>query len=379
MNILIAPDSYKESLTALEVGKTMKQAFQQEMPEGTVEIIPMADGGEGTLQALTFATDGKRIPIDVTGPLGEQIKTEYGVLGDGKTVVIEVANIAGLPLVPAHKRDPLNTTTYGIGEAILQAVDDGYRNFIIGLGGSATNDGGLGMLQALGVTFHDKNGHQVDSNGSGVSKVNKVDFATIHPALNDCHFKIASDVDNPLCGKRGASAVFGPQKGASEKQIATLDHALKQYADVIEEHLSESFQHSAGAGAAGGLGFAFLLLQGNLVSGSEIVAEASGLVDKIRQADWVITGEGQSDYQTLYGKVPVFIAKTARECGTKTILLSGSLGEGYEQLYDYFTSCFSISTGPMSLDECMENAQKLLFNQTRNVAKLLKTLKTEGG
>ncbi|WP_377887539.1 glycerate kinase [Alkalihalobacillus sp. R86527] len=372
MNILIAPDSYKGSLTALEVGTTMKEAFEKEMPEATVDVIPMADGGEGTLRTLTFATNGKQIPIEVTGPLGTPITSEYGVLGDGKTVVIEVANIAGLPLVPTSKRDPLNTTSFGIGEAILQAIDDGFKDFIIGLGGSATNDGGLGMLQALGVTFHDSEGQAVSPYGSDVERVQKVDFTTIHPSVNECHFKIASDVDNPLCGELGASAIFGPQKGATEEKITTLDKALKHYADVIEDHLCESYQHKEGSGAAGGLGFAFLLLKGDLMSGSEIVAKTTGLIDKIRQADWVITGEGQSDYQTLYGKVPAFIAKSASENGVRTILLSGSLGKGYEQLYDYFTSCFSITAGPISLDDCIENAQTLLFNQTRNIARLLK-------
>lgn len=371
MNIVIAPDSYKGSLSALEVGTTIKEAFLQEMPDADIEVIPMADGGEGTLETLVFATNGKRIHIEVAGPLGAPVASEYGVLGDGKTVVIEMANIAGLPMVPAHQRNPMYTTTFGIGEAILKAAKSGYQDFIIGLGGSATNDGGLGMLQALGATFLDENGHSVQPFGSALFNVKKVDFSTMNSIVNECHFRIASDVDNPLCGERGASAVFGPQKGATEKQVVEFDQALKNYADLIESDHGVKLQNTPGAGAAGGLGFAFLLIGGELQSGSEIVAEATNLVEKIKHSNWVITGEGQSDYQTLYGKVPSFIAKTSKKFGKPTILISGGLGKGYEQLYDYFVSCSSITAGPITLEDCMENARELLFNQARNIARLI--------
>jgi glycerate 2-kinase len=375
MNIVIAPDSYKGSLSALEVGKTIKKAFLKEIPDATIDVIPMADGGEGTLETLVYSTNGKRIQINVTGPLGDPIESEYGVLGDGKTVVIEVAKIAGLPMIPPEKRNPMKTTTFGIGEAILRAANSGYRNFIIGLGGSATNDGGLGMLKALGVTFLDEDGNVVKPIGSSLLRVQSVDFSTINAIVKECHFRIASDVDNPLCGEQGATAVFGPQKGATPKQVEELDQALKNYANLIESDLGKQYQNMPGAGAAGGLGYSFLLIGGEIISGAEIVAEATGLVEKIKCANWVITGEGQSDYQTLYGKVPSFIAKTANKYKIPTILLSGGLGQGYEQLYDYFVSCHSITAGPISLEDCMENARELLFYQSRNIARLIQAKK----
>lgn len=375
MNIVIAPDSYKGSLSALEVGKTIKKAFLKEIPDATIDVIPMADGGEGTLETLVYSTNGKRIQINVTGPLGDPIESEYGVLGDGKTVVIEVAKIAGLPMISPEKRNPMKTTTFGIGEAILRAANSGYRNFIIGLGGSATNDGGLGMLKALGVTFLDEDGNVVKPIGSSLLRVQSVDFSTINAIVKECHFRIASDVDNPLCGEQGATAVFGPQKGATPKQVEELDQALKNYANLIESDLGKQYQNMPGAGAAGGLGYSFLLIGGEIISGAEIVAEATGLVEKIKCANWVITGEGQSDYQTLYGKVPSFIAKTANKYKIPTILLSGGLGQGYEQLYDYFVSCHSITAGPISLEDCMENARELLFYQSRNIARLIQAKK----
>jgi glycerate kinase len=372
MNIVIAPDSYKGSLTAVEVGTIIQKAFLSEFPHANIEVVPMADGGEGTLDAFMYAIGGERFSVEVTGPLGSKIATEYGVLEDGKTVVIEMAKIAGLPMVPPEKRDPYKTTSYGIGEIIIHAMEKGYRQFIIGLGGSATNDGGLGMLQALGVTFIDGNGETVKPFGEFVKKVAKVDFSSLHPLVKECQFQIASDVDNPLCGERGASHVFGPQKGATPHQVFELDKALDHYANVIEKEIGKSYKNVKGAGAAGGLGYAFLLLGGKMMSGSRIVAEVTQLEEKIKQADWVITGEGQSDFQTLYGKVPSYVAAISRQYGAKPILISGSLGTGYEQLYEQFVSCYSIASGPMSLEQCIKQAKELLFTQAKNVARLIK-------
>lgn len=374
MNIVIAPDSFKGSLSALDAGTAMKEGVLTEIPNANISVIPMADGGEGTLETLVYATKGKRIQVEATGPLGERIETEYGILGDGKTVVIETANIAGLPMVAVKDRNPMDTTTFGLGEVILKAIEDGFQSFIIGLGGSATNDGGVGMLQALGATFLDENGTTLKPIGSSLAKVKTVDFTTLNSRLKDCHFKIASDVDNPLCGPRGASYVFAPQKGATEKQVDELDRALLNYATIIEQTEQKQLQNVTGAGAAGGLGFAFLLLGGEIISGSEIVANATKLTEKIEEADWVFTGEGQSDYQTLYGKAPSYIAKIAKKSKKRSILISGSLGVGYEQLYEYFLSCHSITTGPMTLDECMQNAKQLLFHKTRDVSRLLKEM-----
>lgn len=333
----------------------------------------MADGGEGTLETLLFSTKGKRFQTEVTGPLGEKVVTEYGVFGEEDIVIIEMAKVSGLPMVPVDKRNPLKTTTFGIGEVIQEALQKGYRKFIVGLGGSATNDGGLGMLQALGVTFLDQNGQIVTPFGSSVKDVVKVDFSTINKLVSECSFQIASDVENPLCGPNGASAVFGPQKGATEEMVKLLDTALANYGQIVEEHLNTQFMDEKGAGAAGGLGFAFLTIGGEMVSGAKLIGDAAGLTAKIKEADLVITGEGQSDFQTLFGKVPGYIGKVAVENQVKAFLLSGGLGKGYEELYRYFVSCESIVTGPMSLEECIEKADKLLFEKAINIARVIKT------
>lgn len=372
MKILVAPDSYKGSLSALQVGTIIKDAFSRELPDLDVEIIPMADGGEGTLETLVFATKGNRIKVQARGPLQQSIETEFGVLGDGKTAVIEVAAISGLPMVPLQERNPKHTTTYGIGEVILHAMEEGYREFIVGLGGSSTNDGGMGMLQALGATFFNEEGETLPPVGESIFHVKRVDLSLLHPLLKECKFTIANDVTNPLCGKNGASYVFGPQKGIENDKLEEFDCAMKQYALLVENQLGMELKHIDGAGAAGGLGFAFLLLNGIMKSGSRIVAEVTKLSHSIKNSDFVITGEGQSDFQTLFGKVPIYIANLANEEGVKTILLSGSLGEGYEQLRDYFMSCHSITVGPISLEECMNNAEQLLYNQARNIALFMK-------
>jgi glycerate 2-kinase len=374
MKIVVAPDSFKGSLTALQVGKIIQKVLVKEIPDVQVEMNPMADGGEGTLETLMFATKGKRFKVSTSGPLMEHVATEYGVLGDGKTAVIEIAAISGLPMVPIDKRNPLITSTYGIGEVLLKAAKDGYRDFIVCLGGSSTNDGGLGMLQALGVQFLEENNKEVPPVGGSIFNVKKVDFTTLNPIIQGCRFRIASDVDSPLCGKNGATYIFGPQKGVRREHLEEYDHAMGRYASLIEAHLDINVQNIPGAGAAGGLGFAFLLLDATIESGSKIVADATNLKSKMKEADFAITGEGQSDYQTLFGKVPSFVVKLANEAGIKTILLSGSLGKGYEDLYDHFMSCHSIATGPMDLEECMKNAEALLANEARNIAVFLKEI-----
>ncbi|MBU7591118.1 glycerate kinase [Metabacillus halosaccharovorans] len=377
MKLVVAPDSFKGSLSALQVSKIIEEVLVKEIPEVQIEMNPMADGGEGTLETLLFATDGKRIQTSSLGPLMEDVITEYGVLGDGKTVVIEIAAISGLPMVPINKRNPLNTSTYGIGDVIIQAAVDGYRDFIVCLGGSSTNDGGLGMLQALGVRFLDEDNNNVPPIGKSIYKVKKVDFTTLNPIIHDCSFTIASDVNNPLCNKNGATYVFGPQKGLKNEDLEEYDQAMQRYARLVEGHLGINVQERPGAGAAGGLGFAFLLLNSKIESGSRIIADATNLRQRMQDADFVITGEGQSDFQTLFGKVPSFVAKLAKEADIKTILLSGSLGKGYKELYDHFMSCHSITTGPMSLEGCMENAETLLANETRNIAGYLKVINSE--
>ena len=370
MKIIIAPDSFKGSLTSLQAGTIMNDAFVKVFPNEEIKVLPMADGGEGTLDTLLFATKGKRLQKEVTGPTGEKVDIEYGLLGDGKTVLIEMARVSGLTMVEEKKRNPMNTTTFGIGEVILDGIEKGYRKFLIGLGGSATNDGGLGMLQALGVSFLNEKGVEVTPYGSSLFDVKKVDFNTMNPLVNECEFEIASDVDNPLCGRYGATAVFGPQKGADEQMVHLLDDALNKYSSLVEEHLGMQWKDMKGAGAAGGLGFAFLSIGGKIVSGAKLVAEAVNLHEELIDADLVITGEGQSDFQTLYGKIPGYIGKLAFEKNVPAMLISGSLGDGYEKLYDYFLSCDSIATGPMSLEHCIKHADTLLYKKSYNLARI---------
>ncbi|GAB3526612.1 glycerate kinase [Pontibacter brevis] len=372
MKVVVAPDSYKGSLPAKEVGLIIKEAFELEIPEAEVVTVPMADGGEGTLDALIFATKGKKIVTTATGPLGKQVATSYGILGNGKTAVIEMAQVAGLPMVPGDKRNPELTTTFGVGELMVAALEKGIRSFIIGLGGSATNDGGLGMLQALGAAFLDQEGKEVKPVGASLQEITSVDFTNLHPKLKGSRIRVASDVENPLCGERGASSTFGPQKGATEEQVKALDEGMRKYAGLVETQLHLKLQDTPGAGAAGGLGFGLLALGAEIISGSQVIAEASGLENQIKEADWVITGEGQSDFQTLYGKAPFFVANLAKKHGVGTILLSGGLGKGHEQLLEHFVSCHSIVNAPMPLEQAIVNAQPLLLSCARNIARLLK-------
>ncbi|NRF95898.1 glycerate kinase [Paenibacillus frigoriresistens] len=377
MHIVVAPDSYKGCLAASQVAFTIKNAWETVFPEAKIEMIPMADGGEGTIDALLFASRGIKVETCVTGPLMQQVVTQYGVLEDIATVVIEIAQVAGLLMVPEHQRNPMMTTSYGVGELLLQAMDQGYRRFIIGLGGSATNEGGLGMLKALGGIFLDSNGQNVSPIGASLKDIHTVNLSKLDARIRECTIIVASDVENTLCGPRGATFIFGPQKGAIKEQILELDASLCSYAQLIESEMGLQLKDLPGAGAAGGLGFALLMLGAQMNSGARVVMEAAGLADQIKNADWVITGEGQSDYQTLYGKLPFHVAKLAKEHKAKAILISGGLGEGYERLYDYFVSCHSITLGPISLNESMLNAEKLLFQTAMNVARLVDAAHSE--
>jgi glycerate kinase len=370
MRIIIAPDSFKECLSAREVALSLKKGVESEIPSAKVDVFPMADGGEGTIDALVYSTIGRKVEVRATGSLGEETNSCYGVLGDNQTVIIEVASIAGLQMI--SERNPMITTSYGMGELINHALGEGYRKFLFGLGGSATNDGGIGMLQALGAVFLDQKGDHVPPNGGALEKIHSINFSDINPLLAECEFIVASDVENVLCGLKGASYVFGPQKGAKKDEVVKLDLGLKHYAILCEKALGKSLQNIPGAGAAGGLGFAFLILGAKIQSGAQIVAQAIGLEQQIKSADWVITGEGQSDFQSVYGKVPIYVAKIAKQYNVKSLLISGALGSGYEQLYDYFISCQSITNGPISLQDSMENARQLLFDSSRDLARLIK-------
>lgn len=366
MNIVIAPDSFKGSLTSIQASQIIKSSILDLDNEYyNVVMMPMADGGEGTLQTLLASTNGEIIPITCTGPLGEKNDTTYAIV-NGNTAIIESASISGLMQVPSHKRNPDFTTSYGMGEVMIDAMNRGCTAFVIGLGGSAINDGGLGMLQALGMKAFDVSGKEVGIFGKDLHKVKSINLANLDTRLSKVTIKVACDVDNPLCGPEGASAIYGPQKGATKEQIDQYDLSLNNLGVLMESEISRPLKDVPGAGAAGGLGFAFLTLGAHLLSGAKLLAETMKLEEAIKNADLVITGEGQSDRQTLYGKAPGYIARLSKKYKVPVVLISGSLKD-HDQLLHSFTGCFSIVDRPLTLKDSMEQANILLYNQTRQI------------
>lgn len=324
MKVVIAIDSFKGSLTSLEAGNSAAAGVRRVFPDAECIVRPLADGGEGTVDALVAACEGKKIEISVTGPLGEPVLCQYGLIEKTKTAIIEMSGAAGITLVPASKRNPLFTTTYGVGEVIRDAIEKGCSHFIIGIGGSATNDGGAGMLQALGFSLLDKNGTPIRSGALGLKDLASINDKNALPKLKDCTFRIACDVTNPLCGEKGCSAVFGPQKGGNKPMIQEMDQWLARYAALAAEKYPAADPSYPGAGAAGGLGFAFLtFLHGKLESGIQIVLDETRLADYVKDADLVITGEGRLDGQTVFGKAPIGVAKTAKQYGKPVLAFSG--------------------------------------------------------
>ncbi|WP_434564806.1 glycerate kinase [Thermoanaerobacterium thermosaccharolyticum] len=370
MKILVAPDSFKGSLSSKEVLKAISEGIRRAI-DAEIAGLPIADGGEGTVDALITSLGGKIIDVDVLGPLGNVVKGYFGVLNDG-TAVIEMAASSGLNLVPNDMRNPLITTTYGVGQLIKEALDKGCRKFIIGLGGSATNDGGAGMIQALGVKLLDEDGKDIPYGGGNLHKLKKVDTSSIDKRVYESSFIVASDVTNPLCGEYGASAVYGPQKGATPEMVEILDDNLRHYASVVKETLGKDFLDVPGAGATGGLGFSLMaFLNAKIRSGIDIVMEASNIDKKIKSCDIVITGEGNTDFQTAYGKAPAGIARIAKKYGKPVVILSGGLGKNYKDLYDIgVTSMFSIVDRPMTLQEAMINAKKLIADRTEDIIRI---------
>jgi len=372
MKIVIAPDSFKGSLSALEVAKSIQKGILNVDENIESVIVPMADGGEGTVQSLIDASGGKIIELTVHDPLFREINSFYGIMGDGETAVIEMAAASGLPLLNPEERNPLFTTTYGTGELIKDALNRGCRKFIIGLGGSATNDGGCGMAQALGVKFLDNNGNEVGMGGNELSEISSIDLSGIDQRIKNVSFLAACDVDNPLCGPKGASAVYGPQKGASEKDVIALDNGLNHFAQIVKQQLQLDIKDVPGSGAAGGLGAGVLIfLNARLERGITIVTRTTQLAEKMENADLVITGEGRIDFQTAFGKTPFGVAQIAKEHDIPLIALAGSLGEGYQSLYEQgFDGIFSIIDQPMSLQEAIDQAAELLENAAENVVRL---------
>ncbi|STZ76393.1 glycerate kinase [Bergeriella denitrificans] len=374
MKILIAPDSYKESLSALQVAQLVEQGFKTVFPEAEYVKVPVADGGEGTVDTMIEATGGRKIECMVTGALGTPQPAFWGLSGDGKTAFIEIASACGLEQVPSEKRNPLVTTTYGVGELILNALDEGVRHFIIGLGGSATNDGGAGMLQALGARLSDGLGNNLRYGGGALADLSAIDVGGLDGRLKDCRFDVACDVTNPLVGESGASHIFGPQKGATPEMVLQLDSALNHYADMVRRDLGIEVKELPGAGAAGGLGAAFAgVLGGSLQSGIGIITRLLDLETKMQGADLVITGEGRIDRQSINGKVPVGVAAIAKKYGIPVIGIAGSLGQGVEVVNDYgIDAVFSILNKCCTFPEAAAEAAENLELAARNIAKLLK-------
>ncbi|PVZ79322.1 glycerate kinase [Serratia sp. S1B] len=370
MKIVIAPDSFKESLSAMDVANAIEQGFKEIYPQAEYIKLPMADGGEGTVESMVAATGGKRVELPVTGPLGQPVEAFYGWLGDGKTAVIEMAAASGLHLVANEQRNPCLTTTFGTGELILAALDQGARNIILGIGGSATNDGGAGMMQALGARLLDKQGNELARGGAALSQIAKIDLSHLDSRLAEIDLRVACDVDNPLCGPKGASAVFGPQKGATPDRVIELDAALKLWGEHIEQTTGREVINLPGAGAAGGMGAALSgLLLGRLEPGISIVTDALNLAGAVQGADLVITGEGRIDSQTVRGKTPMGVAKVAQRFSVPTIALAGGMTKDYAVVHEHgLDAVFSVVNRIVTLPEAMCEADENLRVTARNVA-----------
>ncbi|HUT37652.1 MAG TPA: glycerate kinase [Planctomycetota bacterium] len=375
MKIVIAPDSFKECLAAEAVAEAMARGVRVAAPGAEVVCVPMADGGEGTVRALVAATGGRLRQARVTGPLGEPVEAEFGLLGDGTAGVIEMAAASGLPLVPLERRDPTKTTTWGTGELIAAALGLGAERLILGIGGSATVDGGAGMAQALGARLLDAAGKPIGWGGGELARLARIDVSGIVPRLAGVACDVACDVTNPLAGPRGAAAVYGPQKGATPAMVKQLDANLAHLAAVVRRDLGVDVCDVPGAGAAGGLGAGLMaFLHARLRPGVELVIQAVRLQEKLAGADLVLVGEGQMDEQTAYGKVPVGVSRLARRLGIPAVAIVGSLGQGFEAVHDEgITACFSILDPPMTLQEAIGRAPELLASAAEEVVRLFMT------
>ena len=375
MKIVIAPDSFKGSLTALQAAEAIEAGLHRVFPDAAIEKIPMADGGEGTVQSLVDATGGQILTAQVPDPLGNSINAQYGVLGDGVTAVIEMAAASGLTLVPLDKRDPRVTTTYGTGELIRVALANGCRKLIIGIGGSATNDGGAGMAQALGAKLLTASGEQIEPGGGSLATLNSIDLSELDPSIAETETVVACDVNNPLTGKQGASHVYGPQKGATPEMIRVLDANLAHFDKIVQRDLSKSVGNVPGAGAAGGLGAGLMaFLDASLKSGIEIVTEATQLSKRFAGADLVITGEGQINFQTVFGKTPVGVAKVAKTHNIPVIAIAGSIADNSDGVYDAgIDAMIDIVPEPMSLENAIESATTLIETAAERAGRMVAT------
>ena len=374
MKVVIAPQSFKGSISALDAARAMEQGVKRVISDAETVLVPVADGGDGTLETLVEATGGDIRSAKVTGPIGEPVEAEWGALGDGESAMIEMARTSGLALLSLDERDPLRTTTYGLGEIIREALDAGFRSFIVGIGGSATNDGGAGMAQALGVRLLDESGNDLPPGGAALADLRKINTSGLDARAAASQFSVACDVSNPLTGPEGASAVYGPQKGATPDLVEQLDDALGNFAEVVERDIGRSINDVPGSGAAGGLGGGMMaFLDGSLRAGVDIVLDQVGLNEQLEGADLVITGEGQLDFQTVYHKAPIGVAWRAKERGIPVIAISGSLGQGFEDVHpEGIDAVASIVCAPMSLDEASTRAGELIADAVAETMRFMK-------
>ena len=372
MKIVIAPDSFKDSLSAQAVADAIATGLAEVWPDAELIKCPMADGGEGTIEAVLAACNGQWQRTQVSGPLGEPVEAQWGWLADSRTAIIEMAMASGLQLLTLEQRDACVSSTFGTGELIRSALDAGAQRVILAIGGSATNDAGSGMLAALGARFLDADEQPLVPGGLALAGAARIDLTGLDPRLAQVQFEIAADVDNPLCGPNGASHIFGPQKGASAEQVLALDAALGHFADLSAEVLGADVRDQPGSGAAGGMGFAAkAYLKASFRAGVEVVADLNGLAEALHGADLVLTGEGRFDAQTLRGKTPFGVARVARRQGVPVIVLAGTLGEGYAQLYEHgISAAFALASGPMTLDFACRHAAALLHERARDLARV---------
>ncbi|WP_104484201.1 glycerate kinase family protein [Acinetobacter indicus] len=375
LRFVIAPDSFKESLSAVQAAQAMQRGILRQFPDAICRLVPLADGGEGTVDTLLNACAGQKVACRVRGPLPQQqVESYFALIDDGKTAVIEMAKANGIHLIPLAQRNPALTSTYGTGEMIRQALDLGVSKIVIGLGGSVTNDAGSGMAQALGVKFLDQAGLEVQPCGGNLKQICEIDLSALDARLATTEMLIASDVNNPLCGEYGASAIFGPQKGATPELVKILDQNLGYFANLVETTLGVNVQHQAGAGAAGGLGFGLLAFaRAKIQSGVELLIQQTGLTEKITQADVVLTGEGKIDRQTFMGKTPFGVAQVAKSLNKPVYAFAGMIGEDIEPLLEAgFTQIIGINPPDISVEDAIRNAENNLTDSVENVMRSLK-------
>jgi len=375
MRVVVAIDSFKGSMSSLEAGEAISNGIKKAHKDTEVEIRPLADGGEGTVEALSIGMGGRLVNVDVTGPVGRKVSAVYGIVDSSKTAIIEMSQAAGITLVSGNEKNPLYTTTFGVGELIKDAINKGCRHFVVGIGGSATNDCGIGMLQALGYEFLDKEGNQVGFGASGVRDIVSIRDENVIKELSECYFRVACDVNNPLCGDLGCSAIYGPQKGATKEMVTDMDGWLKNYSKIVKEKYPDADSEYPGTGAAGGLGYAFFnFTNSKLESGIKIVLDETKLEEYVKDADIVVTGEGRLDHQTVMGKAPVGVANIAKKYNKKVIAFSGSVTEDAGVCNEHgIDAFFPILRRIVTLEEAMQTdtAKQNLTDTAEQVFRLL--------